>query len=171
MTLTLNTQHLLDYTAWQREEWHAWFQREGASALSVTTGPHGDGRIETIGALIRHIFSAELRYVERIRALPLTDVSTVGLDDIETLFRFGVTTRAAFANLLETWPVEAWDTPLEFSIVSTAVRVTPRKLVLHVLTHEIRHWAQVGTLLRLQGRTGQFQDLLFSPVLGGSIRT
>lgn len=61
--------------------------------------------------------------------------------------------------------------PLEFSIVNTVVPVTPRKIALHVLTHEIRHWAQVGTILRLQGRTGQFQALLFSPALGGTVRT
>lgn len=46
--------------------------------------------------------------------------------------------------------------------------LTPRKILLHVLVHERKHWAQVATLLRLQGLTGEFRDLLFSPVLGGA---
>jgi len=36
--------------------------------------------------------------------------------------------------------------------------------------HEIRHWAQIATLLRLQGLTDEFHDFLFSPVLGGEYR-
>jgi len=35
-----------------------------------------------------------------------------------------------------------------------------------VLMHEIRHWAQIATLLR----TDEFHDFLFSPVLGGEYR-
>jgi len=36
--------------------------------------------------------------------------------------------------------------------------------------HEIRHWAQIGTLLRLTGLKGEFHDFLFSPVLGGELK-
>lgn len=50
------------------------------------------------------------------------------------------------------------------------LRVTPRKLLVHVLMHEIRHWAQVGTLFRLNGMPMEFHDFLFSPVLGGELK-
>jgi uncharacterized damage-inducible protein DinB len=169
MTLTLSVQDLLAYTTWQRHEWHAWFRREGPLALAVTTGPHGDGRMETIGALIRHIFSAELRYVERILARPLTDTASIASDNVEALFQFGAVSRAQLVTLIDTLPTSAWDIPLEFSVVNSTFRGTPRKIVLHVLTHEIRHWAQVGTLLRLQGMKASIQDLLISPVLDGTI--
>jgi len=33
--------------------------------------------------------------------------------------------------------------------------------------HEIRHWAQIGTLFRLNGLAGEVHDFSFSPVLGG----
>jgi hypothetical protein len=36
--------------------------------------------------------------------------------------------------------------------------------------HEIRHWAQFGTLLRLNGLKGEFHDFLFSPVLGAEFK-
>ena len=41
---------------------------------------------------------------------------------------------------------------------------------MHVLMHEIRHWAQIATLLRLNGVAGEFHDFLFSPVLGGEFK-
>ena len=63
-----------------------------------------------------------------------------------------------------------WAQSFEFSLLNSTVRSTPRKVVLHVLTHEIRHWAQVATLLRLQGWVGERQDLLFSPVFGEPVQ-
>jgi len=33
--------------------------------------------------------------------------------------------------------------------------------------HEIRRWAQITTLLRLNGLVGEFHDFLASPVMGG----
>ncbi|MGC2197205.1 MAG: DinB family protein [Terriglobales bacterium] len=50
------------------------------------------------------------------------------------------------------------------------IRATPRKIVTHVLMHEIRHWAQIATLLRLSGFAVEPQDYLFSPVMGESRR-
>jgi len=43
-----------------------------------------------------------------------------------------------------------------------------RKFIAHILLHEVRHWAQVATILRLNGITGNFPDFLFSPVMGGN---
>jgi uncharacterized damage-inducible protein DinB len=68
------------------------------------------------------------------------------------------------------FPAKDWDVPQEFSLMNNSLRATPRKIVVHVLIHEIRHWAQIGTLLRLNGLTGEFHDFLFSPVLGGEFK-
>jgi len=64
MDLSLN--HLLDYTEWQRKKWHDSLRKHGEQVLRISAGPNGDGRFEVIGDLIRHIFSAEKRYVERL---------------------------------------------------------------------------------------------------------
>src|SRR3954469_18772321 len=79
----LNYDHLLEYTDWQRESWHAWFTRQGVTALAVSMGPHGDGRFNTVGEVVRHIFSAEKLYVERMNDRPLTNTSVLPADDIE----------------------------------------------------------------------------------------
>lgn len=170
MSLDFSHESFLVYSAWQRERWHAWFHSHGAAPLAISTGPHGDGRIPTIGALILHIFSAECRYVDRLVQREVSDTSGVSTTDVDTLFRFGDTSRKQLETYIATLPDQAWDTPVAFPLLDARFRATPRKVVLHVLTHEIRHWAQVGTLLRLNGHTGDFHDLLLSPVLGETTR-
>ena len=169
MSLTLDIRDLVAYTTWQRGIWRAWFAKVGPDPLAVTTGGHGDGRFTTIGGLIRHIFSSELRYAERIAGLPLTDTTTISIDDPTALFLLAAVGRASFMGVIENLPASEWTEPFEFPLLNSTVRSTPRKVVLHVLTHEIRHWAQVATLLRLQGWVGERQDLLFSPVFGESV--
>ena len=161
---------LLDYTDWERRDWHGWFAQQGAPALAIHAGLHGDGRFEVVGDLVRHIFSAEIRYVERLSSRPLTDPTSIPADNVEALFHFGQQSRASLRELIATFPAPEWDVPREFTILNNFVRVTPRKIVIHVVLHEIRHWAQIGSLLRLQGLKGEFHDFLASPVLGGEFR-
>ena len=165
MTFAFDIDILLDYTDWDRAQWHAWFRGQGASALAVGLGAHNDGRIKTIGELVRHIFSAELRYVERSLQKPLTDTSTIPSDDVEAVFAFGAKSRAALRDLLATFPDEGWDAPQEIKLGPTPRQVTPRKMIVQAVTHEMRHWAQIATLLRLEGRKTGVHDFLFSPVL------
>jgi uncharacterized damage-inducible protein DinB len=73
-------------------------------------------------------------------------------------------------EFVETLPAGDWDVPQEFTLMNNSLRATPRKIIVHVLMHEIRHWAQVATLLRLNGVAGEFHDFLFSPVLGEEFR-
>lgn len=170
MSTSLDLRDLVAYTSWQRGLWQSWLEQKSPAALSVTTGVNGDGRFPTVGGLIRHIFSAELRYLERIAGLPLTDTSSVPTDDARALFEFGSAGRTRLEQLIDTMPPALWTVPVEFPLLQSTVRSTPRKVILHVLTHEIRHWAQVATLLRLQGWACDPHDLLLSPVLGDPVQ-
>jgi uncharacterized damage-inducible protein DinB len=51
------------------------------------------------------------------------------------------------------------------TILDRTISASPRKIVLHVALHEIRHWGQIATLVRLNGLAAGFQDFLFSPVV------
>ncbi len=73
MSVQVGLDVLLAYTAWERGQWHAWFQQHGAAALATTVGPHTDGRFDSVGSLVRHIFSAETRYIDRLTGRPVTD--------------------------------------------------------------------------------------------------
>lgn len=161
---------LLDYTDWERRKWLEWLRKRGGAILEISAGAHGDGRFQKVGELVRHMFSAEKRYIERLSGLPMTDTATIPADDIEALFQFGQQSRQELRNFIETLPAEDWDATKEFKLFNSFLSATPRKIVVHILLHEIRHWAQIATIFRLNGLTDDFHDFLFSPVMGGEFR-
>jgi uncharacterized damage-inducible protein DinB len=160
---------LVEFTDWERAQWRTWFEQHGDSPLEIAAGPHGDGRFEKVGDLIKHIFSAEKRYVERLTGRPLTDPGAIPSGPADALFEFGRLSRQDLRDFIEALAEDAWDKPFEFKVLDYQVNATPKKVVMHVLMHEIRHWAQIFTLLRLNGLKGEFHDFLFSPILGGGV--
>jgi uncharacterized damage-inducible protein DinB len=170
MSTGLSLIEFIEYTDWERGKWFDWFRQHGDGALATSAGPHGDGRFQTVGDVVRHIFSAEKRYIDRLSNRPLTDTASIPNGDVEALFDFGRQTRADLKEFVSNFPAQDWDVPQEFSFMNNSLRATPKKLVVHVLMHEVRHWAQIGTLFRLTGLKGEFHDFLFSPVLGGELK-
>ncbi|HWZ97446.1 MAG TPA: DinB family protein [Candidatus Dormibacteraeota bacterium] len=162
---------LIEFTDWERSMWHDWLRERSDKVLGISLGPHGDGRMQNIGDLVKHIFIAEKHHVERLSDRPLTDTNLIPNDSVEELFRFGQRSRKDLRDFVETHPAEDWEDSREFEIMGKIVSVTPRKFIVHILTHEIRHWAQIATMLRLNGLTGGFPDFLFSPVMSGGVRT
>ncbi len=161
--------YLLEYTQWQREKWYDWLRQHGNDVLKTSVGPHGDSRFACVGDVIRHIFSAEKRYIDRLTGRQLTDPSVIRADDIEALGSFGRESRKSLRDFLETLPAQQWDVAEDYTIGNFLVRATPRKILFHILLHEIRHWAQIATLFRLNGLPVEFHDFLFSPVFGGGL--
>jgi uncharacterized damage-inducible protein DinB len=165
MPIQLNVEHLIEYTDWERGKWREFLGTRGDDVLKISAGPNGDGRFQSVGDLVRHIFSAEKRYVDRLSGREPMDPSRVPSDSVETLFQFGVESRREFREFIATFPTERWDDAVEFKILNKMTRATPRKVVFHVLIHEIRHWPQIAALLRLNGVVADFRDFLFSPVM------
>ena len=157
---------LIEFTGWERRQWRERLSAHGDAALGTGVGAHGDGRFETVGDLVKHIFIAEKHHVDRLSNRPITDVSTIPGDTVEKLFAFGERSRRDLAAFVAAEPADDWDAPREYEINGKMVSVTPRKFIAHVLLHEVRHWAQIATILRLNGITGNFPDFLFSPVMG-----
>jgi uncharacterized damage-inducible protein DinB len=168
--LNLDLDDLLSYTDWERQKWREFLESRGEQLLTLKAGEHGDGRFQTIGDLIRHIFSGEKRYVERLLERTLTDTTAIPNNQIEALFEFGRQSRAELRRLIASFPPAQWDTLQELKFGNSSVTATPRKIVTHVVLHEVRHWAQVATLFRLNGLTADFHDFLFSPVMGGEMK-
>ncbi|HEY6219402.1 MAG TPA: DinB family protein [Gemmatimonadaceae bacterium] len=169
MTIAFDFNDLLAYTDWEREQWYAWFREQGADVLARDLGPNTTGRIQTIGELIRHIFSAEKRYCERARKETLSDTSTIPADDVEALFAFGNESRRCMRELLAGF--DDWHTPREMVIGPNTRLFNSRKMILQAVTHEIRHWAQIATILRQAGYKVGPRDLLFSPLFESTAAT
>jgi uncharacterized damage-inducible protein DinB len=163
MSTAIQFRDLMDYTSWERGKWHKFFG-EHPEALHLPVGPHGDGRFTTVGDLVKHVFGAEKRYVERLNGQPLSEFAGISSDDAEALFNIGEASRTDLEYLIESLPAAAWEIPHEFKILTHTLTATPRKIVAHVLMHEVRHWAQIATICRLAGNQVEFRDLLFSPV-------
>ena|SRR5690349_5368501 len=171
MTSELTFNPLIGYTEWERAKWHDWFLDGRGQALNVGTGPHGDGRLQTIGELVRHIFSAEKRYIDRLCGRAITETGSIPTDDVEALFQFGRLSRKNLMEFIEQLPSREWDQIKEFPLMNSTIRATHKKVVMHIVMHEIRHWAQIATLLRVGGfPLGEFHDFLFSPVFGGELQ-
>jgi uncharacterized damage-inducible protein DinB len=91
---------LMNYTDWERQRWHEFLQQH-SQALRTSVGPNADNRFQTVGDVIRHIFSAETRYIERLSDRPLTDATSIPSDSLEILFGFGRKGRQALREFVE----------------------------------------------------------------------
>jgi len=161
---------LMDYTDWERQQWHEFLQQH-FQALRTRLGPNAGNRFQTVGDVIRHIFSAETRYIERLSDKPLTDATSIPADDLEILFAFGRKGRKAFRGFVEALAPQDCDAMKDFGpFFGGFLKATPRKIAMHVLVHETRHWAQIATLFRLNGMHVDLHDFLLSPVLGGEFK-
>lgn len=127
--LSLTTDELIEYTDWQRGRWQAWL-RDYPEALTLSAGVNGDGGFTTVGDLVKHIFGAEQRYVQRLTDQPLSHFAEVPTDDADALFALGETSRLALRGLLETFPAELWE---------HAARVRDPRLQRHGDAEEDRH--------------------------------
>ena len=76
---------------------------------------------------VRHIFSAEKRYVDRLYGRVLTDTASIPTDSIETLFQFGQQSRKELKELVETFPAHEWDATKELKFPNAVGTATPRK--------------------------------------------
>ena len=164
MSFAFDLSDLLAYTEWDRAQWESWFKGQDRAVLAVGLGPNGDGRVNTVGELVRHIFAAELRYTERIRGTALTDPSALAADDVDVLFALGRRSRAALRTLVVELPEARWDVPQEIQIGPNKRSVTPRTMVVQAVTHELRHWAQMATYLRMAGHKTGAHDFLVSGI-------
>ncbi len=130
--------------------------------------PCGIGGAANVQEFVRHIWGAELRWAQRLAAVPVTVKERIPTGPLDELFEVHLQAVEIFRNLL-TLPEESWSGAyvLEFDWVPEKERVVSRrKIAAHALFHSQRHWAQLATLVRNAGFPSNFRgDLLFSPAL------
>ena len=160
----LSFRELLDYTRAETEHWHRWLGAQPPGTLDL---PVGVGRTATVRGLIHHIIVVERRYTDRLRGEPVTTYESVPADSLDTLFGVFDDTRTR----LEEWLATATDADLarrlEFQTLSAGtLTASAHKIVVHLLLHGVRHWAQLATALRQQGHPTDWpHDILMSDAL------
>ena len=60
MSAGVSLNELMEYTDWERGKWHDALRQHGDSVLATSAGPHGDGRFQSVGNLMKHIFSGRI---------------------------------------------------------------------------------------------------------------
>lgn len=124
------------------------------------------GGAKNVQGFVRHIWSIELRWAQRLAGLPLMSKEDAPAGPLEALFNLHREAMEVFRNLLSA-SERSWNEPFALDVdwgPKEFRSPTRRKVAAHSLIHSQRHWAQLATLARHAGYASPNRgDLLFSP--------
>lgn len=158
----LSFKALLEWTSTEHHRWHEWFaEHPEAWALAFATE-----RMATVGGVVLHIFAVELRYTQRLLGERVTGWEEFTQSTVDEVFELGENTRAQLVQFLDAATDEDLDKVLTFqTLTAGTVTANKHKIASNIFLHDIRHWAQVATVLRQNGYVDQWpHDLLLSAI-------
>jgi len=104
----------------------------------------------TVAGLLQHIVAVELRFAQRLAGLPETPYEDIPSSTLAEIFGVHDTAFALLRDQLAAAP--DWSEILEFRTrTAGTMRVSRKTILIHVLMHSIRHYAQLATLVRSHG--------------------
>jgi uncharacterized damage-inducible protein DinB len=106
---------------------------------------------KTVAQFLRHIVAVELLFAERLHGLAGTPFEEIPYDSLDVIY---TTHNKAMVLLRDLDGQEDvfWENWMEFPMRKGGSIRTPRRVVLvHLLMHSIRHYAQLATLVRQHG--------------------
>jgi uncharacterized damage-inducible protein DinB len=163
MPLSITFDELLRYTNDERGKWRRWFATH-PQAMEASVQPAG--QLPTVGKLIDHIFLAERRFLQRLTETPLSGSTGLTGNNAPPLFDYGSSVRRELEQFADSLDADVADEVRTFEIRDRTWQLSSRKLLFHLLLHEVRHWAQVALAVRLAGYEPPGEhDLLFSAAL------
>jgi uncharacterized damage-inducible protein DinB len=163
MTLSLTFDELLRYTNGERDKWRGWF---GSHPEAIDAPVQTGGRFATAGKLIDHIFLVERRHLQRLLQEPLADRTGLTGSNAPPLFDYGASVRRELEQYVHDLDEEMADQVRPLVVREQQWQLTPRKLLFHILLHELRHWAQIALAVRLAGfEPPGDHDLFYSSAL------
>jgi uncharacterized damage-inducible protein DinB len=158
---------LEELLTWDREASNFWKAHLEANPALLEL-PCGIGGAATVQEFVRHIWSVELRWGQRIAGLPVLAKEAMPTGPLDALFDLHLQAVRIFRSLLDE-PALDWEEKgsLDLPWLPAEGRaVSRRKLTAHALLHSQRHWAQLATLVRAAGFPSGFKgDFLFSAAL------
>ena len=142
----LSAQEVLKWNEKTSEHWRG-FLGEHPEILGLACDIAGT---KTIAEMMQHIVAVELRYAERIAHVAETPYEQVKYDSVETIY---ATHDRAIGMMKEALAGDTdWERRIEFQTRSYgAMRTSVKTIYFHALLHGIRHYAQLGTLVRQHG--------------------
>jgi uncharacterized damage-inducible protein DinB len=163
MPVSLQFDELLRYTGAERDKWRRWFASH-PDAMDVVVQP--GGRLPTVGKLIDHIFLVERRHLQRLTDTRLSETTGLTGNNAPPLFDYGSSVRRELEQYVAELDSDVADEIRAFEVRERSWPMSSRKLLFHILLHEIRHWAQIALAVRLAGlEPPGDHDLFYSPAL------
>ena len=147
--------------AWRDNETAHWRSFFDANPRALDF-PAGDGTMDTVRGVVRHIFAVELRYGQRLLGRPVTDWADFRQQSLADLFALGDEARRMIDQYMANADDASLSGTMTFSTLTAGtITATRRKILVNVVTHGMRHWAQVTTFVRQGGiRASWPHDLL-----------
>ena len=149
--MTTPTVSIASLFAWRDAETARWrsFFEANPRALDFAAG---DGGMDTVRGLVRHILAVELRYGQRLLGVPVTDWPEFRQHEIGELFAIGDEGRRMIDQYMARADEVSLSGIMTFpTLTAGTISSSRRKILVNVVTHGARHWAQVTTLVRLGG--------------------
>lgn len=109
------------------------------------------GRAQSVAQFLQHIVAAELRYAQRLAALPESDYADIPYDTADAIFSTHAQALEIIRPLLADESYD-WAHEIEFNTISAGrLRASRKAILIHLLMHSVRHYAQLATLARTHG--------------------
>jgi uncharacterized damage-inducible protein DinB len=154
-------EELLDDFDLTAAKWKEFFAANPAAA-EVPTDIAGSG---TVAGLVCHIYAAAVRNGERLDGEPVTGLGTA--KDLGAAWELHAKASENLRRFLGGASDDSLDEIRRIQLRTAGeLTVSRRKICLHIFVHGIRHWAQIGPLVRQGGFPVGFpQDILFSSAI------
>ncbi|MFL6280164.1 MAG: DinB family protein [Vicinamibacterales bacterium] len=163
MPLAITFDELMRYTNAERDKWRQWL---GGHATALDAPVQPGARLPTVGKLIDHVFLVERRHLQRLTSQPLSESTGLTGNNASPLFDYGASVRRELEKYVADLGDDEVDTLRTFEVREKKWPMTPRKLLFHILLHELRHWAQIALAVRLAGfEPPGDHDLFYSTAL------
>jgi uncharacterized damage-inducible protein DinB len=111
----------------------------------------------TVGQALQHIVGVELRYAQRLAALPESDFADVKYGSGDEILATHDQAVALLRGVLAD-PAYDWEREIEFvTITAGKLKASRKTIFVHAVMHSIRHYAQLATLARQHGFSPDWQ--------------
>jgi uncharacterized damage-inducible protein DinB len=148
MSVTIAYEQLLDYTDQERRKWRAWVAEDPARLdIPVQTG----GRFPTVGALLDHVFFVERRHLCRLEGGTPPEATGIPHGDWQRLFDYADLVRADLRRYASDVDDAVGSQMLTWQFMDREYTMSRRRLMTHIVLHEIRHLAQLALAARTAG--------------------
>ncbi len=136
----------LFYYNWQvRDEWFAWCQSISDEELTKK-------RVGGIGSILHtlyHVVNCEQLWVNQMLGKPVVTKDIQAIKTLEEVIRFSNETKMNTQQFLEAWRNDLDAKTLEITRKNGETVTFPyRKVLLHIVTHEIHHIGQLSIWAR-----------------------